>query len=310
MRFAVIIPVLNASSWLKDLIPALEMQDRKPDRFLVIDSASTDDTVAVFEAFGAEVIGIQRSEFDHGLTRQKGLEHVGDVDLVIYLTQDAVPASPTAFSEILSNFEDETVGMAFGRQLPRRGAGAIESHARLFNYPDQSRRDNPQTVRERGIRAVFCSNSFSAYRVKALETVGGFPGNCIFGEDAIVAARLISSGWIKVYDADAKVFHSHSYNFAEDFRRNFDIGVMHSEYSSLWSSGEAPMGEGLKFVRSEFFYLLGHDPLAIPSAFIRTGLKFIAYSLGRRWNRLSSDTIQKLSMNKGYWRKLNAAKAA
>ncbi|MFS9605528.1 glycosyltransferase family 2 protein [Klebsiella pneumoniae] len=53
MRTSLIIPTRNASSHLARLLPALKMQTLQPDEMLVVDSASSDDTVARFREFGA-----------------------------------------------------------------------------------------------------------------------------------------------------------------------------------------------------------------------------------------------------------------
>ena len=79
-----------------------------------------------------------------------------------------------------------------------------------------------------GIKAAFLSNSFAAYRRSALESVGGFPSDTIFGEDTFAAAKMLLNGWKIAYSAEATVYHSHNLTFIEEFRRYFDIGVFHS----------------------------------------------------------------------------------
>ena len=115
--------------------------------------------------------------------------------IVVYLTQDAVLATPDSLDRLMSAFEDEDVAAAYGRQLPRLGAGPIESHARLFNYPPQSDVRDFESRHTLGIKATFLSNSFSAYRVDALREVGGFPSDVIMAEDALVTGKLLLAGW-------------------------------------------------------------------------------------------------------------------
>ena len=301
--FGLIIPTLNATRWLPALLPALAEQRAQPSRFVVIDSSSDDETAATFRRAGAEVVMINRADFDHGHTRQLALEHIGDLPLVILMTQDALPEGPATFANLLNAFDDPQVGIAYGRQLPRREAKAIEAHARLFNYPETSARDSRETLVTRGVRATFCSNSFAAYRVGALRQAGGFPANCIFGEDAIVATRMMLAGWDKAYAADAKVYHSHSYSLKQDFQRNFDVGVMHADYAELWHQFGIPSREGSRFVKSELAYLLRHDPLAIPSAVARTALKLTGYTAGQMYRSIPNGPRLALSMNKAYWRR-------
>ena len=63
----------------------------------------------------------------------------GDAEILIYLTQDAVPFDADAFANLVAHFEDAEIGAAYGRQLPREKASPIEAHARHFSYPAASR---------------------------------------------------------------------------------------------------------------------------------------------------------------------------
>ncbi len=52
----VVIPTLNESERLPDLLGALERQTRRPDQIVIADAGSTDDTRAVAEQHGAQVV--------------------------------------------------------------------------------------------------------------------------------------------------------------------------------------------------------------------------------------------------------------
>lgn len=305
--FGLVIPTLNAAAWLPALLSAIQSQTVKPSKFLVLDSSSDDDTAEICRQAGAEVIMIRREDFDHGRTRQVGMDQLGDLPFVIYLTQDAAPADPEAFANLLSAFDDDSIGVAYGRQLPRKGAKAIEAHARLFNYPDRDATDSIDTMRARGVRASFCSNSFAAYRAAALKSVDGFPANCIFGEDAVVATKMMLNGWKKRYVSSARVHHSHDYRHMQEFRRYFDVGVMHASDPELWSQFGSASGEGAKFVLSELKYLARRDIVAIPSAVTRTALKLAGYRAGKAFRRLPTGLPERLSMHRSYWRRQPAA---
>lgn len=301
-RFGLIIPALNAGPYLARLGPALQAQTLQPPKFMVIDSTSTDDTVAQFRAIGAEVRVIDARTFDHGRTRQEAVERLADADIVVFLTQDAVPADPAALHNLVGAFEDPRVGAAYGRQLPAPDATPIAAHARLFNYPEASEHRSLADARRLGIKTAFCSNSFAAYRRKALLDAGGFPARTIHGEDTLAVAAMLADGWHVRYVANARVYHSHNYTIGEDFRRYFDIGVLHGSHPDLIARFGAPDGEGLRFLRSELAYLRRAVPALIPSALARTGAKYLGYRLGRHERHLPTALKRRLSMNRGYWR--------
>ena len=280
-KIFVCVPVLNASTLWNEFSAALRSQGLSPQQVLIIDSESDDDTAQFAVADGYRLIRIARCDFGHGATRQLALSLDKDADVLVYLTQDAILANPNALNNLLAAFSNPSVGAAYGRQLPRPGADAIEAHARLFNYPQTS---HIRTLRDRekfAFKTIFISNSFAAYRRTALEAVGGFPVNTIFGEDTITAARLLLAGWDIAYVADAPVYHSHSYTVRQDFRRYFDIGVLHSRESWLLKEFGGAGGEGRRFIASELDFLWRNQKAQIPSAMLRTLAKLAGYRLGR-----------------------------
>ncbi len=303
---ALLLPTLNAAPHLDAFLPALERQNRRWNRFLVIDSGSRDGTVERLSAFGAEVVSIPQSEFNHGGTRRRGVEALKDHEIIVCLTQDAILAEEDSLDRLVAPFEDERVGMTYARQLPRPEARGIERHARLFNYPgmDQGHELRRLADRERlGIKTVFCSNSCAAYRRSALMEVGNFPEDAVFAEDQTVSGRMILRGWSMAYCADAPVIHSHDYTVSEDFKRSFDVGVFHARNPWLWEVFGTAEGEGLRYVRSELDYLRRHEPLSIPGAVVRTAAKYAGYRLGRLERRMSAALKARLSMAGYYWRR-------
>lgn len=299
--FAVIVPTLNAGHLWRDWWLALRAQTRRPGRVIVLDSQSCDDTATIAASAGAEVITVPHGQFNHGGTRGLAAS-IADEDVLVYMTQDAILASPDSLGCLLDALADEAVGAAYGRQLPRPQAGPIERHNRLFGYPASSHRVSPGGAHLRGIRGPFLSDSYTAYRRRALIECGGFPARAIVSEDMYVGARLLQHRWDLAYVAEATVFHSHAYSFAQELQRYFDIGAFYSEQKWLLEQFGSGSGEGLRFVRSELAYLVRHAPWRIPDALLRTLIKFTGFKLGRHQRKLSPAWRLRLSGQKYYWR--------
>ncbi len=66
---SVIIPTLNGARSLPELLAGLSIQTVLADEILVIDSQSSDNSVEIATAYGAQVTVIERAAFDHGATR-------------------------------------------------------------------------------------------------------------------------------------------------------------------------------------------------------------------------------------------------
>jgi rhamnosyltransferase len=279
---AVIIPTLNGAPWWDKLVQAIRAQGLASRQVLVVDSQSEDGTVEAARDCGFLIEQIGRTSFNHGGTRQWALQFFPKAQIVVYLTQDAILASENALAILLRAFDDSLVVAAYGRQLPRPGANPIEAHARLFNYPPVSAIRSLENAAVTGFKAIFFSNSFGAYRRTALEQVGGFPRESNFGEDTVVAARLLQSGWRIAYVAEAQVYHSHAYSCREEFRRYYRIGQLHGTEPWLLRDFGKASGEGRRFAVSEIQYLSKRAPWLIPEAVLRLGLKYLGYKSGRR----------------------------
>jgi rhamnosyltransferase len=302
-KLGLLVPTYNAGKLWRRWLDALANQTCKPEWCLVIDSGSADNTAEWARLAGLDVHVISARQFNHGGTRQLGANMLVDAEIIIFLTQDAILADENSLAYLVSVFRDKSIGAAYGRQLPHAESKALGAHARIYNYPSQSQVKTLADVPRLGIKTPFMSNSFAAYRREALEAVEGFPSDIILAEDMVVAARMLMRGWHVAYCAEATVYHSHDYSMLEEFRRYFDTGVLHAREKWLLETFGNAEGSGKGFVLSELGYLAKHAPWLIPSALMRTGVKYLGYRLGRNEAILPAAVKPYLSMNRGYWRR-------
>ena len=300
---ALIIPVRNGARYMDRLLPALRSQTLQPDELLVVDSASTDGGAQRWRQYGARVLPVDPAQFNHGGTRGWASTQV-TADILIYMTQDAVPANPQSFERLVAGLlRDERIGTAYGRQLPHPDAGVLAQHARAFNYTDTSRVKWTSDAPELGIKTCFSSDAFAAYRRDVLTQVGGFPQDVIGSEDAYVAGRMLLAGYGVAYVADAQVSHSHDYSVVEEFKRYFDIGVFYSRERWIRHAFGGAGGEGGRFVRSELAAVMGAGRWwQVPEVLVRSAAKLAGYRLGHWERRLPVSIKRKVGMFPGYWK--------
>ena len=295
-------PTLNPGDLIEDWINAITTQALQLDQVLIVDSGSTDDTVRKVVDAGFRVMQINPLDFNHGGTRQSAINDSSGFDLVVFLTQDAILSGVDSLNNILEPFHDDDVAAVCGRQLPREVAGAIEAHARLYNYSSKSFIRSINDVNEFGLKAAFISNSFAAYRISVLNEVGGFPGHVIFGEDMYVAAKLLKAGYKIAYAADACVYHSHDYSLWQEMKRYFDMGVFHAREPWIRQQFGIAESEGLKFVISEIKYLSRHAFWRIPEGMLRTLFRYTGFRLGLKEKSIPLCIKRVFAMNKGYFK--------
>lgn len=300
LRVACIIPTFNGRDDLARLLDSIDKQTAGFDLFIV-DSSSNDGTQELAKARVSNVVVIPGSKFNHGGTRQMMVNRNPGYDIYVFLTQDAYLENSNAIECLVAPFVDGRVGAVCGRQLPHLNATPLAQHAREFNYPEESRVKSLADASVMGIKTPFMSNSFSAYRGKALLETGGFPEHVILSEDMFVAAKMLLAGWKVAYASEAICRHSHNYTLKEEFCRYFDQGVFHGREAWIRQRFGGAGGEGLRYVKSELRFL-GLSRIHLwPSAIVRNAFKLLAYKLGQKEKSLSSGLKKKLSMHKRYW---------
>jgi len=306
-KIDVIIPSYKPDKKYLQLMKMLQKQTYPIHRIIVLNTEEKFYERLLFgTGFGernknVEVYHHSKKEFDHGMTRNKGVKR-SDAELFVFMTQDAVPANEFMIEELVKAVSVENVAVAYARQLADEDCNPIEQYTRIFNYPEESRVKSAKDLEELGIKTFFCSNVCAIYRRDIFDNLGGFINRTIFNEDMIYAAKAIQAGYAVAYAAKAHVIHSHNYSAKEQFHRNFDIGVSHADYPEVFQAYPAE-SEGIKMVKQTADYLkrTGKRNL-IPVLVVRSGCKFLGYKLGVHYKRLPKKMIISLSMNKDYWR--------
>ena len=302
-EYVLVIPTYNAGEQWKCCLEAVKNQSVLPKNILIVDSSSDDNTIGLAKKYDSIVLQINKKDFGHGLTRQYALSQVKDVDVVVYCTQDALLSDANCISRILDVFVDASVGAVYGRQMPRKTANLLEIHERQFSYTSQSHIYSYDARKNFGMKTCFLSNAFTAYRLEALQQVGGFPSNTIVSEDMYVGAKMLMAGWKLGYCADASVIHSHSYHLRELFGRYFDIGVFNARERWIREEFGSAENEGLRYLKSEIRFLWDKNPLLVPYALIRTAVKYAGFKLGLIERYLPRALKKWVSRQKQFWDK-------
>jgi rhamnosyltransferase len=226
---------------------------------------------------------------------------MSDADILVFMTQDAVPMDNCLIEKLIVPYWDPYIAATYARQVPGRKADLLEYYTRSYNYPEASRIKSAADIPKLGIKTYFCSNVCASYRNETYRELGGFVEKTIFNEDMILAFDIINSGYKIVYTAEARVLHYHNYSLARQFSRNFDLGVSHKQYEHLFKSVRSE-SEGIKLVKDTMAYLVEKKKYhMIPYLFINSLFKYAGYLLGTHYDLLPQYLVERFSMNKMYW---------
>ena len=301
MKIDVIIPVHRPGPEFAELLRRLQGQLMPVNQILVMNTRSETDVEKMLEGFsGVRVVSLDKKEFDHGGTRDRGAR-LSEADYLLFLTQDALPADRHLTERLYEAFGDKRVKAAYARQLPREDCRELERYTRAFNYPEESRVKTKEDLPELGIKTVFCSNVCAMHEHETKLAQAGFQTRTIFNEDMIYAGGLIKSGYAIAYAAEARVIHSHNYSGREQFHRNFDLAVSQAEHPEIFA-GVPSEGEGIRMVKKTAAHCLRiRKPWLLVSLVWQSGCKYLGYRLGLAYKKLPRWLVLCCTMNRGYW---------
>ena len=302
----IIIPAYRPGKEFEKLLDSLSTQNYPVEKILVMNTEEKFWNTAWEKKFPkVNVVHLKKADFDHGGTRCQGAR-LSDSDIMIFMTQDAVPADRNLIGNLIRPLQENSkVGAAYARQLAREDCAYLEKYTRRFNYPETSSIKWEKDTDTYGIKTYFCSNVCAAYRRGVYLELGGFPHPVIFNEDLVFAAGAIQNGWKIIYKADARVIHSHEYTYRELIRRNFDQGVSQACHPEIFEKVKSEK-EGIHLICTLVKKLLKERKyLQIIQLFVESGCKYLGYQMGKHYRQLPESFIMKLTMNHNYWRGRN-----
>lgn len=295
-KATVVLLVYNGEEYLEACVEAVESQIVPFDfEVLAIDSGSTDRSLDILRAHPrVRLHQIPNSEFGHGRTRNLGAS-LAEGDFIVFLVQDAVPASPFWLARMVEPFfMSERVGCVYGRQIPRPDCCTavkqdIHRYFRLLGDDTALRIDQytdgtgplPDESRSRFFSDVNSAILRSAWVECAFRDIP-------FAEDQALARDLMARGWLKVYTPFGAVYHSHDLGLRPYYRR------MTEEWSALRSLGDEPYPGAVSFslglLRLALRNIFGaaRDPDYGPAKKLREVLTAPAFAIARYVSILTS----------------------
>ncbi len=263
----------------------LDQELDRPMEVVVIDSGSTDGTVELLKTQPVRLIEIPNSEFNHGLTRNRGiLEARGDI--VVLATQDARPVDRRWIARLVACYDDPDVAGAYSCQLPRPDANpfikdrlshwaAAQPEPRVQQVENRAEFEALPPLEQLG-RVAFDDVSSSVRRSVALEIPFR---ERQFGEDIDWAHRAILEGHKIVFEPRSRVVHSHNNSIWYEFKRVYlDHQNLHRIFGvhtvPRWQDVSTCTRGGIRHLRD----VVDQEPLLSPWQRFKWRLLAVPYS--------------------------------
>jgi rhamnosyltransferase len=241
---SIFIPVKNGGDILSSVLGSVFSQETTLGfEVVVIDSGSTDGTLDVLGKYPVRVYEIPPEEFNHGLTRNKGMALCRGA-YVVLLVQDAVPRGVNWLDTMVKNFDDPAVAGVYCRQIPWDHHDVlIKRQIGFWTGPDKKKE-----IKCIDDMSVFENLSpWEQFSLCAFDNVC----SCIrkevwteypfeeteFGEDMIWSKTVLQSGFKIVYEPDAEVTHSHDRSAWYEYKRTY---ICHRKLNMLFGLTTVP----------------------------------------------------------------------
>jgi len=300
MIVSIVIPVLNAAPHLPRLLARLRSQQPcMPDEIILVDSGSTDDTATMAAATPGVRFLPLNEKFTHGGSRNRGAAAACG-DIVVLMTQDALPANDDWLANMLAPLANPQVGAVYARQIPRPGTNPMEMFFLEHRFPAgatpviRRKPAGPLTMED-----TFFSNVGAAVR---RDLLAQFPYNetLIMSEDQQFAKTILAAGWAIAYQPSAPVIHSHNYSLTGTFRRYFDSVYAFRQIFPDHTFGSSS-SVGVSYIRREYAYMLRHAPLWLPYYCLYNTAKALATLAAHHTRRLPRRLVRLMSLNRAFW---------
>ncbi len=228
VRISLVMPTLNAGPLLDEVLDSITAQRGvRFDELQAIDSGSRDGTVERLLRHGFRVASIDKREFDHGRTRDRGIGMTTG-ELVVLLVQDATLQGTDWLAKMVEPFADPQVAGVWCRQIPRPKCQPVLAR-RIRGWPGWGEGVTKKCLAE-GQRLEELP-PFDQLMLSAFDNVASamrrsvwqrFPlGPRRFGEDVYFGKRVIADGLAIAHQGGAVVMHSHDRTAWAEGKRTF-----------------------------------------------------------------------------------------
>ena len=209
LRCSVVVRAYNEERHIGRLLEGILRQTVQDTEVLLVDSGSTDATLAIASRYPVRIVRIDPGEFTFGKSLNLGCSQATG-DLIVIASAHVFPVYPDWLEKLLAPFEDPQVGLTYGRQRGTRRSRYSERQQFAKMFPDVSiaRQDHP-----------LCNNANAAIRRELWqrrpydETLSGL-------EDLEWATWMMQQGYALAYVAEAEVVHVHQETARQIYNRH------------------------------------------------------------------------------------------
>lgn len=197
-KVSIIIRSYNEEQHIGRLLDGIKSQFFKDYEVILVDSGSTDSTVAIAKKHEVKVIDIPKNEFSFGRALNLGCK-VAQGEILLFASAHVYPIRKDWIDAIIAPFSTPAVALSYGRQVGAEQTKFSEHEIFKAWFPSVSEKKQPH---------YFCNNANCAIRRSHWESVR-YDENLTGLEDLAWAKQIWKRGGQISYVADAVIAHIH-----------------------------------------------------------------------------------------------------
>jgi len=225
---SLVIRCFNEEAHIGRLLTGVVRQTRVPAQIIVVDSGSTDATLAIASTFPVEIVTIAPEDFSFGRALNLGLA-AARTDLAVLASAHVYPLYDSWIERLVAPFGAPETALTYGRQQADGSSRFSERQLLAQWFPARS-------VQRQ--RHPFCNNANAAIR-RTVWSEQPYDEDLTGLEDLDWARRTLAAGHVISYVAEAPVAHVHEESFAQIVNRYRREAIAHKEIYSEQRMGLA-----------------------------------------------------------------------
>ncbi|MDD9950234.1 MAG: glycosyltransferase family 2 protein [Zetaproteobacteria bacterium] len=237
---SIIIRALNEAKHVGRLLKGIQSQSIAiPVQTILVDSGSTDNTVKIARSYDCKIVHIRPEDFSFGRAINVGVE-AAEGEVCLLISAHCFPQDEMWLERMIQPFEDQDVGLVFGKQRGVQSTKFSEHaiFAKWFPSHDVHKTTFP-----------FCNNANSALR-KSLWLQHRFDEVLTGLEDIAWAKTIIEKGFVVSYQHQASVYHVHEESYRTVYRRYYREALA---YRRIFHNQHFHFGHFLKYFSLNIF---------------------------------------------------------
>ena len=207
-RCSILIRCYNEERHIGRLLRGITQQTITDTEIILVDSGSTDATLAIASRYPVKIVHISPEEFSFGRALNMGCE-VAIHDFIVLASAHTYPLYKDWLEKLLDFFTNDRVALVYGKQRGNELSKFSEHQVFAQWFPNVSNRSQS---------LPFCNNANAVIRKSVWEKI--LYDESLTGlEDLDWAKRALAQHYRIAYAADAEIVHVHEETFKHILNR-------------------------------------------------------------------------------------------